>query len=60
MPAGNVETYFEGNEWRCRISGDATPFHTTDTKEQAETIGREEAHRRGVEHIIKNKDGTVS
>jgi hypothetical protein len=59
MAQGNVETYFEGTEWHCRIQGEERPFHTSDTKERAEQAGREEARSRQVEHVIKSKDGTI-
>jgi hypothetical protein len=57
--AQNVETYFEGTEWHSRIQGEERPFHTSDTKERAEDAGREEARSRKVEHIVKEKDGTI-
>ncbi len=60
MPAGDVETYFEGTEWHCRVEGDDQPFHTSDTKERAIEAGREEAKKRGVEHIVKNQDGSIA
>ena len=59
MAQGNVETYFEGTEWHSRIQGDEMPFHTSDTKERATDAGREEARTRQVEHVIKEKDGTI-
>jgi hypothetical protein len=60
MPAGDVETYFEGTEWHSRIEGEADPFHTSDTKERAVEAGRDEARSRAVEHIVKNQDGTIA
>ncbi|KRC63972.1 hypothetical protein ASE12_03875 [Aeromicrobium sp. Root236] len=59
MAQGNVETYFEGTEWHCRVQGDRQPFHTSDTKERAIEAGRDEARARKVEHIIKDRDGTI-
>jgi hypothetical protein len=35
-------------------------FGVAPTKEEAASIGREEAKRLGVEHIIKNMDGTIA
>jgi hypothetical protein len=60
MPERDVETYFEGTEWHSRIEGEEAPFHTADTKERAIEAGREEARNREIEHIIKNKDGTIA
>ena len=60
MPQGDVETYFHGTEWHCRIEGEEAPFHTSDTKERAVAAGRDEAQNLRVEHIIKNQDGTVA
>ncbi|KQV76749.1 hypothetical protein ASC61_18075 [Aeromicrobium sp. Root344] len=59
MTQANVETYFEGTEWHCRVQGDQQPFHTSDTKERAVRAGRDEARARKVEHIIKEKDGSI-
>ena len=59
MAQGDVETYFEGTEWHCRIQGEDAPFHTSDTKERAVEAGREEARSREVEHVIKEKGGAV-
>ncbi len=60
MPKGDVETYFHGTEWHCRIEGDESPFHTSYTKARAIVAGRYEARRRKVEHIIKTQDGTIA
>jgi hypothetical protein len=60
MPHGDVETYFHGTEWHCRIEGEEAPFHTSDIKDRAIEAGREEARNRQVEHLIKNQDGTVA
>lgn len=59
MPAGDVEVYFHGTEWHCRVEGEQDPFHTSDTKERAIEAGRDEARERSVELIIKNQDGTI-
>jgi hypothetical protein len=59
MAEQNVETYFEGTEWHSRVQGDERPFHTSDTKERAVQAGRDEARARGVEHVVKEQDGSI-
>lgn len=60
MPTGDIETYFEGTEWHSRVTGEDMPFHTADTKERAEAAGRAEAMELKVEHVIKNRDGSIA
>ncbi|MCW2787332.1 MAG: hypothetical protein JWP74_3849 [Marmoricola sp.] len=59
MPAGDIETYFHGTEWHCRVEGGSTPFHTSDTKARAVAAGKDRAKADAVEHIVKNKDGQI-
>lgn len=61
MTNGNqpVETYHEDGQWRNRRQGSTDAFGVSDTKAEAVAMGRETALRDGVEHIIKNIDGTI-
>lgn len=59
MPAGDIETYHSGTEWHNRVEGETDPFNTSDTKERAVEVGKERAKADGVEHIIKNLDGSI-
>ena len=59
MPAGDVETYHEDGKWKNRATGSSRALSVHQTKSEAEAVGREAASRRGVEHIIKKRDGTI-
>jgi hypothetical protein len=60
MPHGDVETYHSNGTWHNRIEGTGEQFGGNHaTKDAAVALGRREAQRRKVEHIIKNLDGTV-
>lgn len=56
---GDVETYNENGTWKNKVEGGAQASSTHDTKEEAAAKGREMAVDRGVEHIIRNLDGTI-
>lgn len=59
MSRGDIETYYEDGKWKNRAHGNdrATSIH--DTKADAQAEGRQIAIDRGVEHFIKNQDGTI-
>lgn len=60
MPRGDVETYYELGTWQSRRQGMyELVFGVAPTKEEAVRLGRERALQLGVEHIIKNQDGTI-
>lgn len=60
MPRGDVETYYELGTWQSRREAmNEVVFGMAATKEEAVRLGRERAIRLGVEHIIKNQDGTI-
>lgn len=60
MAVGDIETYHEDGLWKNRVQGSerASSVHTT--KAEAQAKGREMAIARGVEHFIKNMDGTIA
>ena len=60
MPEGDVETYHRDGTWRNRIEGHSDLDGEYSTKAEARQAGREEARERGVEHIIKDADGTIA
>jgi len=60
MATGDVETYNEDGVWKNRRQGTDRAFSTHDNKDEAVEAGRAAAKRDGVEHLIKNLDGTIS
>ena len=56
---GDIETYHEGDAWKNREEGQEAWISEHSSKEQAVQVGRDLARERKVEHIIKNKDGTI-
>ena len=59
MPIGDIETYYESGQWKNKVEGSSRAANSFDTKASAETKGREMARQRGVEHIIRNRDGSI-
>ncbi len=59
MAKGDIETYYEDGQWKNRPQGNDRASNTAETKAEAQAKGREMAIDRGVEHIIKNQDGTI-
>jgi Mn-containing catalase len=59
LPEGAVETYFEKGAWKNKVMGNARASNSAGTKAEATAEGREMAIKRGVEHFIRTKDGTV-
>jgi hypothetical protein len=57
---GDIETYFEDNVWKNRIEGNLIEHTSHERKATAVLVGRDMARSRKVEHIVKNKDGTIS
>lgn len=57
--ARNIETYHEDGQWKNRQQGNKRASSVHDTKAEAQPKGRDMAKDRGVEHIIKNMDGTI-
>lgn len=57
---GDVETYHENGTWKNKVEGNTQASSTHDTKDEAVARGREMAVEHGVEHIIRNMDGTIS
>ena len=56
---GDVETYHENGTRKNKVEGNSQASSTHDTKDEAVAKGRDMAVDRGVEHIIRNMDGTI-
>ncbi|MET3367399.1 UNVERIFIED_CONTAM: hypothetical protein ABIE34_000620 [Jeotgalibacillus campisalis] len=56
---GWIETYNEDGQWKSRRQGSSRAFDVGGTKAAQQATGRETAKRDGVEHAIKNLDGTI-
>lgn len=59
MSKGDIETYFENGAWKNRPQGNTRASNVHATKTAAQSTGRGMAKDRRVEHVIKNKDGTI-
>jgi hypothetical protein len=59
MPKGDVETTYKAGEWTNQVEGEGPTERLFQTKDRAVAAGRELAKERGVEHIIKNEDGSI-
>lgn len=59
MAKGDIETYYEDGQWKNRPQGNERASNTHGTKADAQEAGREMAIDRGVEHVVKKKDGTI-
>jgi hypothetical protein len=59
MPSGDIETYSEDGVWKNKVQGSSRAANTHATKAEAQKKGRQMARARKVEHIIKNKDGSI-
>ncbi len=60
MAGRPVHTVPHGDGWANRREGSQRVSNTFSTKAEAQAAGRDMARRDGVEHIIHNKDGTIS
>lgn len=54
-----IETYYEDGQWKNRPQGNQRASNTAPTKAEAQDKGRDMAKDRGVEHVVKKKDGTI-
>jgi len=59
MAKGDIETYFEDGVWKNRPQGNERASNTSETKAEAQQVGRGMAIDRDVEHVIKNKNGRI-
>jgi hypothetical protein len=54
-----VETYYQEGMWKNRIAGNMRASSRHSTKAEAEAHGQEMARKLGLEHVVKNPDGTI-
>ncbi len=59
MAKGDIETYYEDGVWKNRAEGNSRASNTSDTKAESEAKGRDMAIARGVEHLVKKKNGEI-
>ena len=59
MAGGDVETYYDDGVWKNRVQGNSRASNVGETKADVQARGREMAIERGVEHVIKKRDGTI-
>lgn len=60
MAGRSVHTVPHGDGWANRREGSQRVSNTSSTKAEAQAVGRDMAKSDGVEHLIHNKDGTIS
>lgn len=60
MAGSSVHTVPHGDGWANRREGSQRVSNTSSTKAEAQAVGRDMAKNDGVEHLIHNKDGTIS
>ncbi|MBO3146340.1 DUF2188 domain-containing protein [Dermatophilus congolensis] len=59
MSKGDIETRYEGGQWKNFVEGGTRASNVHDNKADAQAAGRDMAKARGVEHVVKKKDGTI-
>jgi hypothetical protein len=60
MSRGAVTTYHEAGWWKNKLDGTTSASNVHDTKSAAVVVGREMANSYGVDHVIKNADGSIA
>lgn len=59
MTQGDVEVYFQDDEWRVGIPRGEDPISRHATQEEAVDAGRAEAQHRELQLVIRDERGTV-
>lgn len=59
MAKGDIETYYEDGQWKNKVEGGQRASNVGDRKSDVQSEGRDMARERGVEHVIRNKDGEI-
>lgn len=59
MPRGDIETYYEGGQWKNRVEGNERALSVHGTRAAAVGAGQQVAMLRRVEHIVRNMDGRI-
>jgi Uncharacterized protein conserved in bacteria (DUF2188) len=60
MSNGDVETYYENQQWHNRVEGTTQVLSSDDTREEAVDIGRDIARELRVQHLIRNESGRIT
>lgn len=60
MPQGDIETLFNDGSWHNAVQGTDQVSEPFATQEEAVAEGRAMARDLGVQHIVKNLDGTIA
>lgn len=58
MP-GEVETYFENGQWKNAIVPGEDIGGPYDSRDEAVAAGAEAARERGLDHVVRDEQGTV-
>jgi hypothetical protein len=59
MTQGDVEVYFQDDEWRVGIPLGEDPISRHASQQEAVEAGRAEAHHRGLQLVVRDERGTV-
>jgi hypothetical protein len=59
MANGEVETYYEDGEWKNAVVPGEDIGGPYSTRDEAVAAGREAAQELGVEHVVRDEQGTV-
>jgi hypothetical protein len=59
MTSGEVETYFENGQWKNAVVPGEDIGGPYATREEAIGAGRQAARERGVEHVVRDEEGSV-
>jgi hypothetical protein len=60
MASKVVETFFENGKWRNRLKTAHVFSKEYDTREEAAAAGQKLAHAAGVEHVVRDLEGTLA
>lgn len=60
MAKGDISTYNEDGVWKSKVEGSSRAAHAGGAKTEQQAIGPNMAQARGVEHTIRNLDGTIA
>lgn len=59
MAKGDVHTVPHGEGWANKVEGNQQVSNTATTKAAAQEAGKDMAIKRGTEHLVHKKDGTI-
>ncbi|MEC5200379.1 hypothetical protein RCH21_002625 [Arthrobacter sp. PL16] len=59
MAKGDISTYNEDGAWKSKVEGSSRAAHSGGSKAEQQSVGRDMARDRGVEHTIRNINGQI-